>query len=78
MFGLALMFNTGYCIYSVFTAFLGFASIIINSDHPILILNTKSGNSVGKSSLLVVDTAAKYAEKPESDDREVNCKLWLL
>ena len=77
MFGLALMFNTGYCIYSVFTAFLGFASIFINSDHPILILNTKSGNSVGKSSLLVVDTAAKYAEK-KSDDREVNCKLWLL
>lgn len=74
MFGLALMFNTGYCIYSVFTAFLGFASIIINSDHPILILKTKSGNSVGKSSLLVVDTAAEK----KSDNREVNCKLWLL
>lgn len=71
------MIDTGYCIYLVFTVFLRFASIIINSDHPILILKTQSGNRVGKSSLLVVDTAAEYAEK-KSDDREVNCKLWLL
>lgn len=71
------MFNIGYNLVFSFRSLLLvslFASVTaLNSDHAIL--KAVSENRVVNWSLLVVGTAAKYAEK-KSDYRQVNCKLW--